>query len=434
MLLRERVYQAALAGARAALRDGWGHQGAAHALGGRNAAPGAFERWAARERDPRRPLALVHAPSVGEALMAQAIIGAARAAEPRLQVAFTYFSPSAERIAERVGADVAGYLPWDLRRDVDRLLAALRPDVIGFVRTEIGPTLGARAATAAVRVVLLNAVLGPRSSRVGPAARFLLGPAYRRLDRIGAVDRDDAERFARLGVDRSRVRVTGDARFDQVLARIAALDRDGPLLRLLRRERAVLVAGSTWPSDERALLAAVAALPDGLRPHVLLAPHEPSSGHVETALATARSQGLRVRLLADVERTGAGDEAVTVVDRVGVLADLYMLGDVCYVGGGFGSRGLHSIVEPAALGRPVLYGPRHGNAREAPALAGAGGGFVVAERTLGAVLERLLRDPGERAAAGAAAARFVASRRGGARANAALLLADEADPNPEVSR
>jgi 3-deoxy-D-manno-octulosonic-acid transferase len=117
------------------------------------------------------------------------------------------------------------------------------------------------------------------------------------------------------------------------------------------------------------------------------------------------------------------DVAVIVVDRVGALADLYAIADVAYVGGGFGSAGLHSVVEPAALAVPVVYGPRHGNAREAERLRQAGGGFVIGDAArLAATLSRLFGDPDARAHAGAAARRFVERDRGGAEASAQLIL------------
>jgi len=114
---------------------------------------------------------------------------------------------------------------------------------------------------------------------------------------------------------------------------------------------------------------------------------------------------------------------VVVVDRVGVLADLYAAADAAYVGGGFHRAGLHSVVEPAALEAAVLFGPRHGNAREAAELAAAGGGWEVRDTDgLAAALRRLAGDPGARTAAGAAALAYVRSRLGGARANADALL------------
>jgi 3-deoxy-D-manno-octulosonic-acid transferase len=111
------------------------------------------------------------------------------------------------------------------------------------------------------------------------------------------------------------------------------------------------------------------------------------------------------------------------VDRVGVLADLYAAAAVTWVGGGYGRAGLHSIIEPAALGAPVLFGPRHGNAREAARLVEAGGGFIARDSAeAGSLLERFHDDAEHRRAAGAAARAFVQEHVGGAARNADLLL------------
>ena len=416
----EQVYELALRAGRKLLRSGWSSPALAHALAGRRAALPHLREWAVAHRSAG-PLVLVHAPSVGEALMAQAIIAAARAARPELQVAFTHFSPSAERIAARVGADVWCYLPWDVRGDCAALLDVLRPAAIAFIRTEIWPVLTAVAEARGAATLLLNGVLGERSSRLGTGARLLLGPGYRRLRAVGAVAAADGERFTRLGVDVARVLVTGDARFDQVWQRVSALDRGAPLLAALRSSQTTLVAGSTWPADEAVLAAAISRLTPGLRPRVILAPHQPTAAHLAGAEQTFAAAGLPLRRLAEVERNGGPADGV-LVDRVGVLADLYAIADLAYVGGGFGNDGLHSVVEPAALGVPVLYGPRHGNAREAAELARAGGGRVVEEPELTGALAQLAQDPAARVAAGARAAAYVSARLGGAEANAQLLL------------
>ncbi len=429
MQKREWIYEAAVVGARPLL-------GLAAPLSpklgqgvrGRRGAIAALEAWARESRDASRPLVWVHAPSVGEGLMAQAIVSALRELRPEVQVAFTYFSPSAERIAARVGADVAGYLPWDVRSEVGRALDALRPGVIAFVRTEIWPVLGREATRRGVRHVLVNAVLGAGSSRLRAGSRFLLGPAYRRLDAVGAVAKADAARFALLGVSPERVRVTGDARFDQVWARVVRLREAGaterlPLLRRLNDGVATtVVAGSTWPADEARLVPAFARARAAGPLRLIVAPHEPTEAHlvgVERALDAA---GVTHARLAAVEASDAPLPEAVVVDRVGVLADLYAIADVAYVGGGFGHDGLHSVVEPAALGVPVLYGPRHGNAREADALAWAGGGTVVRSASeLEEMLVALVLDPERRAEAGRAALEFVRSELGGAAANAELI-------------
>jgi 3-deoxy-D-manno-octulosonic-acid transferase len=395
------------------------------ALDGRRTSLPSLREWAARERDAARPLVWLHAPSVGEALMAQAILHAVKADAPRVQSIFTFFSPSAERMAPKVGADWHGYLPWDRAADVGQALDATTPACIAFVRTEIWPVLGRMARERGARVLLLNAVLGEGSSRTGRGARWLLGPAYRRLDAVGAASSADAERLPLLGVAADRVHITGDARFDQVWRRIESLDRHRPLLRLLARgTRPLLVAGSTWPADEERLVPALAALRShGAAWRLVIAPHEPTQPHVAALEARLDRAGFgHARLPADETDAMPPDE-VLVVDRVGVLADLYSAADAAYVGGGFGSAGLHSVVEPAALGVPVLCGPRHGNAREAVRLATAGGAFIVHDAAqLQQRLHALQADEAARSAAGGAARAFVQQHVGGAYRNAQLIL------------
>ncbi|MGD8277474.1 MAG: glycosyltransferase N-terminal domain-containing protein [Gemmatimonadota bacterium] len=393
-----------------------------HGLEVRRAAPSRLLEWSAASRNRSRPLFWLHAPSVGEALMAQAIIERVRAAVPDSQIAFTWFSLSAERVADRVGADVTACLPWDIRGDVRCALDALSPDVIGFVRTEIWPVLQREARRRGTLTALVNAPLAEGSSRLRPLARRFLAPAYGRLDAVGAVARADADRLLRLGVRSDRLRVTGDARVDQAVLRIEREPVPSALLdRLTEPGVAVVVAGSTWPADEDRLLHVMRALREDASRRVrwILAPHQPTAAHLrrlEDALRTAGLGGVR---LAEVER-GSAPGDVVLVDRVGVLADLYRIASVAWVGGGFGDRGLHSVLEPAALGVPAVYGPRLGSAREAESLADAGGGFVAAD--VAAMTERLRTLLDDGVAAARAARAWMASERGGAERNAALLI------------
>lgn len=395
----------------------------AQGLKGRGAALGVLERWAREEvRRDAGPIVWLHAPSVGEALMAQAILAALRERRPDLRSVFTFFSPSAERMAARVGAEVTTYLPWDTQGHMGRALALLEPAALVFIRTEIWPVLVRLAVGQGRPALLVNAVLSAGSSRLRRPARALLRSGYARLDAVGAVTPDDAARFPALGVQPQRIHVTGDARFDQVHARISALDASAPLYGRLRANcNFIVVGGSTWPADEERLVEAFAKLRANGAARLIMAPHEPTTEHLsalERRLDRAKLNHVR---LAHVE-AGAGPADVVIVDRVGVLADLYALATVAWVGGGFGRAGLHSVVEPAALGVPVVCGPRHGNAREAEALVAEGGAFIVNDTESAVVrLAELRVDTEARIRAGRAAASFVSARLGGAAANADLI-------------
>ena len=408
-MIAETLYTLALSAARPLLPLAARGEGKlARAVRGRRGVLERMAAWAAAERDPTRPLVWFHAPSVGEGLQARAVVDALRARRPDLQVAYTYFSPSAEAFARSVAADFTDYLPFDLAGEVGRALDLLRPAVFAFSKTDVWPVLTREARSRGVRLALLSATLPASSSRLGGVARAVLAPAYARLDLVAAISPADAERFAALGVASARRVVMGDARFDQVWERAQRADR-AILAPFADTTQPTLVAGSTWPADEEHLVPAVAGL--GMR--VVLVPHEPTPHHLARAEAALAAHGLPHARLSAIE-AGAPVQRVTLVDRTGVLGDLYALADVAYVGGGFGTAGLHSVLEPAAFGAPVLFGPRHANAREAGELLALG---AAAEVHDAATLAAALRTPPD----GAAARRYVQDNRGAAERGAEII-------------
>lgn len=342
------------------------------ALSSRRGLVDRYQTWGATSRDAARPLVWFHAPSVGEGLQALPVIELLRARRPDIQIAYTFYSPSAEQFAKSVRADFADYLPFDTFDHANAVVSALQPSALVFSKLDIWPALTERAAAAGVRVGVISATLPESSGRRGFFARALLGDAYRSIDRVGAIDENDAERLREQGVPADRVTVTGDTRFDQVWARA---QRASPFIQRLRSSRPTLVAGSTWPSDEEHLLPAWTRIRDKIPDaRLAIAPHETSDAHLRSIESWARSHALT---LARLDAPDAQHADVVLVDRYGVLGDLYAVADVAYVGGGFHSEGLHSILEPAAFGAPVLFGPRHEKSREAAKLVQAGGGAVV---------------------------------------------------------
>ncbi len=433
MSIPERLYTLALHAARPLLPLAARGEGKlARGIRGRAGVLERMEAWARAHRDPARPLVWFHAPSVGEGLQARAVVQAFRARRPDAQVAYTFFSPSAESFARTVRADFADYLPLDLPADVRRALDALRPSVIAFSKTDVWPVLTREARSRGVRLAMLSGTLPAASSRLRGSARALLAPAYERLDVVAAISAEDADRFGALGVPAERRTVMGDARFDQVWARAASVDRASDLLRPFGGYDGVtLVAGSTWPADEERLMPAVAALrADGHPIRLILVPHEPTPEHL------ARSRGLLagagqspIRRLSEIER-GTEPGQTVLVDRVGVLGDLYALADLAYVGGGWGTAGLHSVLEPAAFGVPVLFGPRHANAREAAELIAAGAAFEWAED--GSTLRALTSDDARRRSSGEAARRYVEAGLGAAARGADIIERLLADRTPAI--
>jgi 3-deoxy-D-manno-octulosonic-acid transferase len=333
-----------------------------------------YRQWGATERDRQRPLLWMHAPSVGEGLQARPVLELARMRRPELQLAYTHFSPSAAAFAKKLDVDFHDYLPFDTPGDARVVLEALAPTALVFAKLDVWPVITREARARGVHLGLVSATLSRGSSRRSRTAGAVLRDAYAALEAVGAIDDSDADRLVQLGVRPQAISVTGDTRYDQVWLRAQRVDRESPLLQRLRAPRLTLVAGSTWPADEAVLLPAFDALRSaGVDLRLVIAPHEPTPQHVANIVDWARGAKLSLARLDD-PNTSAD---VVLVDRVGVLGDLYSIADFAYVGGGFHSAGLHSVLEPASFGAPVLFGPRHDNSRDAALLQQRGGGASV---------------------------------------------------------
>jgi 3-deoxy-D-manno-octulosonic-acid transferase len=374
---------------------------------------GVRHRYAAFARQTGRPLLWMHAPSVGEGLQARPVLELARTRLARTQLAYTYFSPSAERFAQSLDVDFRDVLPFDATGDARAALTALAPTALVFSKLDVWPTLAREASARGVRLGLISATLASGSSRVGGLATALLRDAYARLDRVGAISSQDAERLVKLGVPADRITVTGDTRYDQVWARAQAATLDSPLIGPLRNGRLTLVAGSTWPADERYLLEAWSRIRE-VHPEMrmIIAPHEPTPAHVAPIERWCETSHLTCARLGGADAVSAD---VVIVDRIGVLGDLYKLADLAYVGGGFHAAGLHSVLEPAAFGLPVVFGPRHANSRDAGLLLEARAAATVSDTTsLEAALTAWLEDDPARRASGDAAREMVRAGLGAA--------------------
>ena len=381
--------------------------------------------WSRWHRDRSRPLVWCHAASVGEGLQAQSVLRALRSRRADCQIVYTHFSPSAEAFARGLEVDAVDYLPYDLPDPADRLLAALEPDILVFVKLDLWPELSTRAVTHGADVALVAATVSPGSGRLRWPVRRLLAPGYRAISAAAAVAPEDAVRLEQLEVRSDRIQVLGDPRFDSVSDRVRSVRRDDPLLQW-GAGAPTLVAGSTWPLDERVVLQAFrlvrARHPEA---RLIVVPHEPTAEHLSRLDQMATRLGLPAPTRLS-EATGA--VSLLVVDRVGVLATLYGAGSMAYVGGGFGTAGLHSVLEPAAWALPVAFGPRWRQSRDARLLLDAGAAVALPGRRGGAPASVLssqwegwIADEGARREQGMRAASVVERGRGASDRTAALL-------------
>lgn len=459
MTLREDAWGATVSGLRPLLpAAGLLGPKAAAASAGRRAAAARLESWGRSRRPSAPPLLWLHGASAGELLGAAPAVERLRRSR-ELELLVTHTSPSAEAALPDLRPDAAEYLPLDTAAACRRAVRGVAPSALVFARGDLWPNLTRAAAGAGVPMGMVNATVRPGSTRLRPVVRALLRPGYGRLERVGAATEGDARRLRRLGVDGEALEVTGDAAVDRALAEASPTGderEDGPARRLAELApdgHPVLVAGSTWPPDEELLVevqrrlvgrgassdgagpgspgqgTAESRWRSGSAPLLVLVPHEPGPGARERIGGLCRERLGSEPAVWEEEgppRPSRVDD-VLVVNRTGLLARLYGAADLAWVGGGLGDDGLHSVVEPAAAGVPVLFGPL-GDRWEARALVkrGAarrigGGDPAGAVPALGALLDDLLADRALRREMGRAARAFVEESSGAAERGAGLV-------------
>ena len=359
------------------------------------------------------PSIWLHAVSLGEMTAAAPLVRALQSRYPESPLVLTTATLTGKaRARDLFGATTdVRFLPYDTPGAVARFLDRTRPRLAILMETELWPNLFRECERRRVPLVLASARLSAKS--VARYTRF--GALFRGIfssnSLVAAQTLEDAGRFIAIGAPSARTHVVGNIKFDMQLSR-EAIARGGELRSSLGRERPVWIAGSTHAGEEEQVLEAHRQLQVG-EPNalLLLVPRHPD--RFEAVAELLRRGAVRFT------RRSSGvppDRAtrVVLVDTVGELAALYAAGDVAFVGGSLVPVGGHNLLEPAALGLPVLTGPSYSSGKDiARLLILQGAALEVADaRELAAALARLLDDPAARQRMGDIGRHIVESNRG----------------------
>lgn len=352
----------------------------------------------------------IHNSSMGEFEQAKPVISLLKERFHGSSVVVSFFSPSGYRHVQNYReADHICYLPLDTRRYAERFIDLIDPTVAIVVRHDFWPNHLHVLSRRHICTVLINCSVrsrGPRSAWPGLMIRRFL---YGYFDSILTVSHESKDLCRRYRLGSGEVEVAGDTRYDQVVRRAKEAEKIVEPLRAMQGKKPCFVAGSTWPADEIILFEALSRLSEkGKKVWLVLVPHEPSEERTRQLEYRIAQMGLRAQRYSTLDPVHQGKPCdVLIVDRMGILASLYALGQITYVGGGFGV-GIHNVLEPAALGKPVIFGPNHKNSHEAVELQRERIGFAIKDsRELTDVLLNLLDDSDGTADIGDAAARLV---------------------------
>jgi 3-deoxy-D-manno-octulosonic-acid transferase len=365
------------------------------------------------------PSIWLHAVSLGEMSAAAPLLRALRLRFPEIPLVVTTATPAGRARAAALfegDADIR-FLPYDTPGSVKRFLARTRATAAIIMETELWPNLLRECERRRIPVLLASARLSAKSVLRYRRFSSLFAGVFSKNLLVAAQSAEDAERFKSIGATADRTLIVGNVKFD------AGVDTDilqaGRTLRsAYAGTRPVWIAGSTHAGEEEQLIDAHAALLESTPNAVLLLVPRHRDRFASVAELLAR-RGVkfapRSRMVSGAEATQLpGDAPVLLVDTIGELATLYASADVAFVGGSLVGVGGHNLLEPAALGLPVLTGPSYFNGKEIAQLLLARGAALEVQNAqdLAAVLQRLLAAPEMRDQIGMIGKAIIAANRG----------------------
>lgn len=355
----------------------------------------------------------IHAVSVGEVVAAEPLIRALLQRFPDMPVLVTTVTPTGAARVRRVFGDrvTHSYIPFETPTAVNRFFSQTKPVIALILETEIWPNLYHACGVRRIPLVLVSARISPRSvtsyKRLLPLIRETLSHGIV----IAAQSRADAERFISLGAAEERTRVTGNIKFEIELEN--GVEERG---RVFRQEtlgdRPVWIAASTHDKEEQLVLEAHAEL---LLKHptllLLLVPRHPE--RFATVAELIRKYGMPFVARTD-RQPAAADTQVFLGDTMGEMMMFYAASDIAFVGGSLVPIGGHNLLEPSALGLPVITGPHVYNAQEiADLFIGQSACLMVNDSMqLAAAVSGLLQDSDAAEKLGSAARDIIARNRG----------------------
>ena len=316
------------------------------------------------------------------------------------------------------GATSFIYYPLDIPFVVRKVITKVRPDIFILTETELWPNFIRACKAQGAKVIMVNGRISPRSYQRYAMTRFFWKNIVNLIDEMGVISEIDAERLEAIGMARSRVHVMGNAKYDSLAAKASPAVREEMERRLnLTEMDRVFVAGSTHDGEEKIVLYVYRRLleryPDF---KLIIVPRHPERGQAVLSLVkeTGFADCMTMTEIKDGRhRTG---ERIIVIDVIGELFKVYSLASVVFCGGSLVPKGGQNILEPAAWGKVIFYGPSMDDFRdEKELLEKAGAGIMVksGDELLAGILT-LMSDPDMLVRKGEEGRRIVVSNMGAA--------------------
>lgn len=343
----------------------------------------------------------IHCASLGEFEQGRPVLEEIKKRHPEKKILLTFFSPSGYEIRKNYPlADYVCYLPLDTPGNARQFIEIAKPEIALFVKYEIWHNLYRELFKSGIAHYIISAIFRKDQIYFKPYGQWF----RRTLKHTSRIFTQD-ERSLRLlnEFEIENAEHAGDTRFDRVFE---ISKNTGKISRAERftAGKLTLVAGSTWPADEKILSEAAKAFSD-LK--IIIAPHLVDEKHIDSI----RKLFPKSQLWSEPE-SEEDDSNTLIIDKIGLLSSLYASGNIAYIGGGFGA-GIHNTLEPACFGLPVIFGPKYSKFKEAVDLISQGGGFSISDsQSLRKKLQELISNEELRKKSGQLSGDYVERSRG----------------------
>lgn len=345
-----------------------------------------------------------HAASLGEYEQGLPIMEKIKTLYPTHKIVLTFFSPSGYEVRKNTNAaHVVVYLPLDTVKNAKKFLHAVHPEMAFFIKYEFWPNYLNELKKGNVSTYLISGLFRPDQAFFKWYGVFYR-EAFKAFSHFFVQYESSKQLLNSIGF--TNVTVSGDTRYDRV-SEIPERDNSLPFIEEFINGKTTVVLGSSWPKDEALIYNFINS---SLDTKFIIAPHTMGEDHINDLV-----KNIHKNTLLFSEKDGkklSGYDAI-IINTIGLLGKIYSYADVAYVGGGFGTAGLHNILEPAAFGVPVIIGPKHRKFPEAVALVQMGGVIAVKNKhEMEDALSALVFNDDERLETGHKARTFVEMNRG----------------------
>ena len=361
-----------------------------------------FDRLRTELRAQDSKIIWFHCSSLGEFEQGRPVIEKIKSQNPNLKFLLTFFSPSGYEIRKGYkGVDWVFYLPLDSKKSAKTFFDIVNPTVAVFVKYDYWYYYLSECKKRKIPLLLVSGIFRKEQ----PFFKWYGGFHRKMLScftHFFVQDKESLELLASINI--KNVTVAGDTRFDRV-SEIAENFTPIEAIEKFCDSSHLLVAGSTWPDDEKLIKDATANFPD-LK--IIIAPHEIHKEHIDQLKLIFPDAVLYSQLAARSSQPAT----YLIIDNIGMLSKLYHYASIAYIGGGF-NKGIHNTLEAAVYGKPVLFGPNYKKFKEAIGLIETGGGISISSGTeLSVILQKIIYNKTELELSGKNSFDFVEQNKG----------------------